>query len=730
MDMAASDVKAPAKFPRGNCECRGWRSRPGAVYVPNVMGGSRECYGRPPERLVRLVPAMSILARQLGWGVPLVALAAVCAAAPCARAQWVPNGLRLGPSDGSARLWDPVPISDGVGGAFIGARDVGVSADAVRLLRLGVDGTPPVPWTISGIRFPLAAYPSGDMWNDGCLQSDGSITVARRRGPDNRIYLTRIRPDGSPAPGWDPAFQAAPGVSSQDLAQLCPTPDGGNFVIWQAGGLYSWDVWMTRLTAAGQTAPGWPAAGHEVGAGPNFQYATSPVVSDGGDGAWIAYYSSDGAAESDVLVLRTDGLGNPAPGFPLYGLQPTHAAGVQAQPWLCRDGGDGAFVAWCDARSGVGIPEPQVQAYYDIYLQHLTGTGEVAPGWPADGLPVCVWPGSQQEPQLLPDGNGGVYVGWWPSGPQGATVHLQHVRADGSLAPGWPEGGKRMFGIDTYADQLRLASDQMGGVFVGAELVGEAQHLRVYVQHVTPNGSFDGVWGALGLRLVPQTIVYDQAFPRLCPSLPGSVIVCWNDARSLGDEAYAARVSLDGVVAATLSLVSQEVSADRVALAWRVGGGTVRDATIERRCGSEPWRALATLLPDGTGMLRYEDRDIVPGNRYGYRLAWNEVTGPQQTAETWIEVPLASRFALAGASPNPSPRAALSVAYSLAEHAPARLELYDAQGRAVARHELGAIEPGAHLERFAEATGLRAGLYWLRLAQGAHSATARVVLVD
>ena len=667
--------------------------------------------------------------RSLGWGA-LLGVASVAIAALVAHAQWAPDGLRIGPDQMS-----PLPITDGLGGAYVLTEDhltINATGRGVRLSHLNVGGYFVAGWPTNGLAIAQSPGTRGYEWRqDGCLQSDGSVTVAVMRDDIDRILVTRIRPDATPVPGWDPPFLAAPGVSVQDAAQICPTPDGGNFLIWQAGGFSDWDVWMTRLTASGQTAPGWPAAGHEVGAGPGMQFATAPVISDGGGGAWLAYFDSAvDYTQSDVFVLRTDSLGNPAPGFPLYGRTITSLPGVQAQPWLCGDGGDGAFVVWCDARSCPGTPDPAVQDCYDIYLQHLTGTGEVAPGWPADGLPVCVWPGAQQAPKLLADGSGGAYACWDRSGPQGSSVHAQHVLANGTLAPGWPEGGKRMFGVDGFANLARMAPDQMGGMFITAELRDPIGTWWVHVQHVTAGGQFDAAWGSLGLPVVPLPDGHDRYAPRLAPSFPGTVIVTWNDVRSGSDEAYAARVSLDGVVATTVSLVTQDATAERVALAWRAGGDALAQATVERRAPGEAFRALATVYADGSGTLRYEDRDITPGARYAYRLVWSEAGGTQTSPEVWIEVPTAARFALAGASPNPSPRADLSIAYSLAESSPARLELFDAQGRVVARRDLAACEPGAHRERFAEAAGLRAGLYWLRLTQGANSATARVVLVD
>jgi hypothetical protein len=44
---------------------------------------------------------------------------------------------------------------------------------------------------------------------------------------------------------------------------------------------------------------------------------------------------------------------------------------------LCRDGAGGVYAGWEDARSGST----------DIYLQHFTAEGTMAPGWPTGGLP-------------------------------------------------------------------------------------------------------------------------------------------------------------------------------------------------------------------------------------------------------------------------------------------------------------------------------------------------------
>jgi len=648
---------------------------------------------------------------------------------PAANAQWVENGLHL-----TALSWqlDPHLIPDRLGGAFVLLRDLGSAStgEDARLLHLAVSGLPVPDWTGDGLVVDQTA--NWERWGPGCLHDDGTATVTYRKGA--QPYTGRFRQDGTVVPGWEPGALPLSTVTASFMGRPCPTPDGGTFFIWQTDSVFA-RIRVQRFDAKGRIAAGWPAIGVTVAGDPAFGhlYLWAGAVADGANGAWFAHFegppTTPPAFEADVFVQRLDGLGEPMPGFPYGGINVCTAPGVQAQPALCRDGADGVFVAWCDARSCPGTPDPELQYCYDIYLQRLTGTGVPAAGWPANGLPVCVDPTVQQAPQVVPDGSGGVYVAWEISGPQGWSIHAQHVLADGSLAPGWPVGGKRMFAADAYADNMAVASDQLGGLFVAGSLY-LASGFRVYLQHVTADGQFDGPWGAAGLPLVSPLLNQSEDDAELAESLPGSVIVAWNDSRSGLKEAYASRVTLEGIVATTVSLVAQEASAERVMLTWRTGGDALAAAVVERRSDGEDWRVLASLAPDGTGMLRYEDRDVVPGARYAYRLTWVEGGMLRHTAEAWVEVPLATRFALAGATPNPAPRAALRVAYSLAESGAATLTLFDAQGRVVAHRDIAAAEPGAYVEGFAEARALRPGLYWWRLTQGAHGATARVVLVE
>ena len=71
-----------------------------------------------------------------------------------------------------------------------------------------------------------------------------------------------------------------------------------------------------------------------------------------------------------------------------------------------------------------------------------------APGWPANGLPVCTDPTPQatNDWSFVPDGLGGGVVAWhdyrntMPGGTS-IDIYAQRVFADGNLAAGWPMDG-------------------------------------------------------------------------------------------------------------------------------------------------------------------------------------------------------------------------------------------------------------------------------------------------
>ncbi len=162
---------------------------------------------------------------------------------------------------------------------------------------------------------------------------------------------------------------------------------------------------------------------------------------------------------------------------------------------------------------------------------------------------------------------------------------------------------------------------------------------------------------------------------------------------------------------------------------WSPDGGSAH-GTVERRVGDGAWAAIAQVVGDGGGRLVYVDRDLVPGARYGYRLAWADAHGAMQWSEaTAIDVP-ASALVFALLPPRSSPMVGtIAVRFTIAAAGDATLEVYDVRGRRVAHEKIADAAPGSYERVPAGAERLRSGVYFVRLVQGAREARQRCVLL-
>jgi hypothetical protein len=182
-----------------------------------------------------------------------------------------------------------------------------------------------------------------------------------------------------------------------------------------------------------------------------------------------------------------------------------------------------------------------------------------------------------------------------------------------------------------------------------------------------------------------------------------------------------------GVVAAETSLLSADAGPDGVHLRWDVVSDPGTTARVERSGDGETWDMLAEVMPGASGQLDYLDRGARPGDRQAYRLGVLRQGAMVHTAPVWIDVPLASPFALHGARPNPATSRTGTVSFTLAESGPARLECFDLLGRREARLDLGVLGPGEHLVPLARFGSLRPAVHVLRLTQAGKVATTRIV---
>ena len=116
-------------------------------------------------------------------------------------------------------------------------------------------------------------------------------------------------------------------------------------------------------------------------------------------------------------------------------------------------------------------------------------------------------------------------------------------------------------------------------------------------------------------------------------------------------------------------------------------------ATVYRRTESASWSALGVASTDGSGQITFEDPNIVPGERYAYRLGIREGAGEVFARETWVEVPRALELSLEGLRPNPAVRD-IAVTFTPPRGDDARIEWLDVTGRRVRLQSLVGPRPG------------------------------------
>ena len=288
----------------------------------------------------------------------------------------------------------------------------------------------------------------------------------------------------------DPAWAGPVMVCDRDAPRVAlgsvSDGAGGGYVWWMEGA----QLYLTRITAQGSIAGGWPAGGRTMG--PLVDVASRPVVcSDGGGGVYAAWLSANVAPA--WIVIRAHHLGpsgTAKDGWPSGGrtLANTVALGEHASAFgiaTARDGG--LWLAYATTVS----PNLDVYEPGEVRVTHLTGGGTPAAGWSATGVTLAPFRGellamSDSYWGLAPpmrlaavasDGDGGAFVLFgdvYDSGGAAVRYRLQRVDGSGAIAPGWPAGGIGVppSGLDASEGQaattsLALHADLSGGVFAG-----------------------------------------------------------------------------------------------------------------------------------------------------------------------------------------------------------------------------------------------------------------------
>jgi hypothetical protein len=251
------------------------------------------------------------------------------------------------------------------------------------------------------------------------------------------------------------------------------------------------------------------------------------------------------------LLLVVFGLIAADPGYAQWqpnGAPVCTALATQSAPQIIGDGLGGAFIAWTDYRNA-----PDNSSNPDVYVQHLTVTGQVAPGWPINGVAVCTQPSYQFISSLCTDGSGGVFLTWedYRTAANGIDLYAHHVLANGVLDSRWPVDGLAIAAFPGDQRASRVAPDASGGVFVvwSDGRNGGQGNEDIYLQHVTAAGTPVAAWpvGGLGICIQPGS----QGGPQILTDGDGAAFVAWGDTRNTATSStdiYAVRIDDAGVL--------------------------------------------------------------------------------------------------------------------------------------------------------------------------------------
>ena len=234
------------------------------------------------------------------------------------------------------------------------------------------------------------------------------------------------------------------------------------------------------------------------------------------------------------------------------GLRIADSTGRQEDPGVWPDLDGGWFVAWEDfdiwfIEQGDSIVV-EGDSLGDIYCTKIDANGNRIWGNNERCVPVCVFPGIQEDVRIVHDGQGGCIIAWRDMrGGDTGDIYAMHILADGRPDPEWPENGLAVVVEEGPQTSHTADSDGVGGMIIGwkdGRIVGDN---NIWAHRITPDG--DLPWGnGEGIPICDQGS--NQEAPKLCIDGAGGAFFTWVDDRNLDQindkDIYAQRVDRNG----------------------------------------------------------------------------------------------------------------------------------------------------------------------------------------
>lgn len=407
--------------------------------------------------------------------------------------QWTSGGVAVCAAVGPQRY--PQLAADGSGGVIITwfDRRNGKNYD-IYAQRIDAEGN--VSWTADGVAICTA---NGDQYDPVPVSDGGGGAIItwqdRRYGSNYDIYAQRI--DSMGKLSWDEnGVIICTAKEDQEKPRVISDGGGGAIIVWQdrrSGDNH--DIFAQRLDGRGAVL--WPVNGIEV-CTEKYDQREPQLIADGRGGAVFTWQDKRNGSDCDIYAQRLDSSGRAQ--WTTNGVVICAEANNQYDPRLSPDGGGGAVITWQDYRKGSACTfdafaeqtdskapvcdEKQLNDW-NIYAQHINSSGRV--NWTLNGLKICTANVDQFKPQPVPDGSGGTLIAWRASDKENDhNIYIQRIDSSGKI--GWSKTGVAVSTAPGNQLDPVLVPDGKGGAIITwyDERVGNSSD--IYVQKICAAG--------------------------------------------------------------------------------------------------------------------------------------------------------------------------------------------------------------------------------------------------
>jgi len=409
----------------------------------------------------------------------------------------------------SAIKWcgSPEVIEDSSGGAIIvwsegHEKEAGRIQKSVHAQRINPGGE--IIWEKGG-RPVQGLHGSPHGVADG---TGGAIIVSEE--PGHKIRAQRIDLECKPVWSGEAVTICTTASSVSDPAILADG-SGGVTVVWQDTRSNPNEIYAQRINPDGITM--WQKNGIPINA-PYFSQCNIPIVSDGSDGAivaWLYYKNASGFITGDTLMEDRHQVYAQrfnAEGEPLWGeegVQINILPVSEGYPLeMISDDEGGAIIVW---HPSMYWGEP----FQEKFLQGLRVQKVDSQGSPQWSEPARLFvdvnisgkegiSGGMDAGIIGDSSNGAVVLGIFQT--WGPAPYAQKLGPDGNLL--WTEGGVEVFNNRwaRFFREPQIVGDGSGGIIIVADMARDVHYLnRLYAQRIDFQGKC--LWGAGGIAVYP-----------------------------------------------------------------------------------------------------------------------------------------------------------------------------------------------------------------------------------